>query len=192
MTAPLMKARSIDQNVFYNIYSEINVLDRIIDALLACLPAWRLQPLPILHQVYSKKNYVHEKNIYSTPRAPQISLYVKNNRYMPLYMVVLGLYRVVQGIYGGIWVVYPRYWCSSRWYDLLCLYIVCSLYIALLSIYSMVIICYHCYFIYRLPYGPLSSSVGKTEAIDPPTEICCIHYVPVYTKAVLYVLDIIY
>jgi len=48
---------------------------------------------------YSKKNYVHDKNWLNTHQSTGIPGYVKENRYIPLYMGLLGLY---MGLLVGI------------------------------------------------------------------------------------------
>tara|TARA_Y100000593_G_scaffold93218_1_gene187276 strand:+ start:290 stop:574 length:285 start_codon:yes stop_codon:yes gene_type:complete len=75
----------------------INMLDSMLTSMEASASNLR-------RPSYSEKNIVHEKNLYIAPPSTCIPWYVKENRYIPLYMVVLGLYMV---LYGYIWYIAP-------------------------------------------------------------------------------------
>ena len=64
---------------------------------------------------YMQKIFVHDKNMVTTPQKPHIYRYVKENPYIPLYMVVLGCFWWFSGVmhwYGCGMVVYGWFW----WY----------------------------------------------------------------------------
>ena len=98
-----------------------------------------------------QKSFVHDKNIYIDHRAPQITYYVKNNRYMPLYRAIYGGFGLIWGYipcFPWLWVGMVRYGYLSFCFPL---YSMLSIQLCLLSIYSMLIIICYCISLILLP-----------------------------------------
>ena len=133
-----------------------------------------------------QKSYPYDKNIYIAPQSTRSAWYVKDNRYMPLYMVVLGRYRAIQGVMvvlAPLWVGMPQV-CSGM---------VCFPYIVYaLSLYkcSLYIVCS------SSPSTASSNSYRTLTAVldrqcdRPGTTLAYlrydIYYKPVYKRSILY------